>query len=80
MKRALVCAIALAGLLAGCATPPVMWKKDGATEADYKRDSRDCENHARQNETFANGPIGTLYMKEFFKECMNSRGYTLGSQ
>lgn len=79
MKKHLVCAIALTGLLVACATP-VIWKKDGATEADYKRDSYDCENRARQSPHFDEGLIGTLYMKEFYKECMNSRGYTLGNQ
>jgi hypothetical protein len=75
MKSNLICAVALVVLLAGCA--PMIWDKSGATQNDYNKDSYDCEKDARQSGYYGGGIAGGLEMKEFFKRCMVSKGYSL---
>jgi hypothetical protein len=76
MKNHLVCAIALTALLVGCA-PVMIWDKPGATQSDYNRDSYECEKDARQSGYYGGGIAGSIAMREFFKRCMISKGYTL---
>ncbi len=65
MKNYLVCVITLLTLLTGCA--PNIWHRDGATQADYKRDKLACEKEANS----------AGYGHNVFNICMISRGYSL---
>ena len=71
-----LCAIALTALLIGCATP-MIWDKSSGTQAEYNKDSYECEKDARQSGYFGGGIAGALNMREFFKTCMVSKGYIL---
>jgi len=75
MKKSVLCTLALTILFTGCA--PMIWDKSGGTQAEYNRDSYECEKDARQSGYYGSGLSGALELKEFFKRCMVSRGYTL---
>lgn len=69
-------------MLFGCAPPQFIIPSD-KTEADYKRDLYDCEYKARLlyresiGVPFEIGPHGVrLAVREEWKRCMESRGYT----
>jgi hypothetical protein len=55
----------------------MVWDKEGATQADYNRDSYQCEKDARQSGYFGTGLAGGLNMRKFFQQCMVADGYTL---
>jgi hypothetical protein len=57
----------------GCAR--TIWYRQGATEADYSRDSYDCERDARQSGYFGSGYAGLANMEGFFERCMGAHGY-----
>ncbi len=67
----------LAVILSGC-SPPI-WDNPNATQADYNRDSYECERDARQSGYFGTGLAGGLNMRRFIQECMIARGYTIRS-
>ena len=75
MKKNLICVITLIILLVGCA--PMIWNKSGATQDNYNRDSHECEKDAGQSEYNGDRLAGKINMREFFKRCMVSTGYTL---
>jgi hypothetical protein len=75
MKRAIVSAAAALLALAGCG--PMIWDKPDAMQADYNRDSYACEKDARQSGYYGGGIAGSIEMREFFKRCTVSKGYTL---
>lgn len=68
--------IFLVSAVGGCATPMIFDKASG-TQAEYNKDSYECERDARQSGYFGGGIFGSMNMKEFFKSCMVARGYTL---
>jgi hypothetical protein len=76
MKRANLFAAVLVIALSGCATP-MIWDKDGATQADYNKDSYQCEKDARQSGYYGGGLAGAIAMRDFFQRCMVAAGYTL---
>jgi len=55
----------------------MIWDKSGATQDDYNRDSYECEKDARQSGYYGGELVGKMNMRDFFKRCMVSRGYTL---
>ena len=61
-------------VLSGCAE--TIWDKQGATQADFNKDSYECERDARQSGYFGSGLAGSLAMKEFYERCMVARGWT----
>ncbi len=71
MKLALVIIAAFA--LAGCAR--MLWYKEGATQADFRKDTYECEKDARQSGYFGTGFAAQLNMKDFQERCMMARGY-----
>ena len=73
MKRVIVLALVSFGL-SGCAQ--TIWDKPGATQADFNRDSYECEKDTRQSGYFGGGLSGSLRMKEFYGKCMVARGWT----
>jgi len=75
VKKNLICAITLIILLVGCAT--MIWDKPGLTQDGFNRDHYECEKDARQSGYYGGGWVGSMNMREFYKRCMVSRGYTL---
>lgn len=69
MRYALsVCLIA-----AGCS--PIVWQKPSGTLTEFKRDNYACERDARQSGYFGGGIMGAVAMQDFYKRCMESKGY-----
>jgi hypothetical protein len=79
VSRKAVVALPLVAILglALCGCTPMVWDKEGATQADYNRDSYQCEKDARQSGYFGTGLAGGLNMRKFFQQCMVADGYTL---
>lgn len=78
MIKHLICAIALTALFIGCVTPEILiWDKPGATQSDYDKDSYECEKDVRQSGYYGGGIAGYKKLREFFKKCMISKGWTL---
>ena len=65
-------------ILSGCA--PTIWDKPGATQADFARDSYDCEKDMRQSGYYGGGLVGALNAEEFSDRCMVAHGYTARSK
>ena len=74
-KRALSLSLAASCLLGACATPKI-WDKPGSTQAEFNKDSYECERDARQSGGFGGGIAGSLNMRDFFGRCMVARGWT----
>lgn len=66
------CLVALA--LAGCANN-VIWRKQGATQADWMKDSYECEKDMRQSGYFGTGLIGALNAQDFQSRCLRAHGW-----
>ncbi len=73
MKRVIVLALVSFGL-SGCAQ--TIWDKPGATQADYNKDTYECEKDTRQSGYFGGGLVGSMRMKEFYGKCMVAHGWT----
>lgn len=66
-----------ASLLGGCADD--VYYKEGATQADFQRDSYECERDARMSAaSFGGGIAGAMEARNFYRRCMGVRGYRLG--
>ena len=64
----------LATLLAsGCAQP--VWTSDEFSQSQLRLDKVGCATDARTVQTYTGGLIGNPDMKDYFRECMVSRGY-----
>jgi len=59
--------------IAGCAT---VWEKPGATQADFNKDSYECERDARQSGYYGTGLAGAINMQNFADRCMIARGWS----
>lgn len=70
-----VIVLALAVLISGCSSTK-FWQKQGASNADLRGDSYQCEKDARQS-NFGGGLMGGALRQEFYNRCMESRGWTL---
>jgi hypothetical protein len=60
--------------LAGCA--PSVWEKLGASPADLRLSTYDCQKDVRAAD-FPNDFVGGMNGGELFNECMTGYGYTL---
>lgn len=67
--------LALAVFISGCSSTKV-WQKHGASNADLRGDSYQCEKDARQS-NFGGGLMGGALRQEFYDRCMESRGWSL---
>lgn len=56
---------------------PMIWDKYGVSQEQFNKDSYECERDARQSGYFGGGYIGAMNLREFYKKCMISKGYTL---
>jgi len=74
VKNRMLCLMALAGLLAGCAGMTA--NKPGVTQAEFDRDSYECKRDVRQSGYTGSGIAGALQGRGFLQECMTARGYT----
>ena len=61
-------------VLSGCTGE--IWDKQGATQADFDRDSYACEKDTRQSGYFGSGLWAQAAMKDFYDKCMVARGWT----
>lgn len=76
--RALVTALAVAALLAGCASSrSENWAKPGATQQQIGSDTTDCLLQAQIVQSGPQGPR-TVIQQDQYRECMTARGYTSG--
>lgn len=71
MKKIILCLI----VFVVCSCAPTVFYKDGATQADFKRDSYGCEKDARQSGYYGQGLAGAINMKQFYRRCMEACGY-----
>lgn len=63
--------------VAGCGDDGV-WTKQGATYADYRTASYECERDTRMSAvSFGTSILAQHYAQEFFAKCMNTRGFYL---
>jgi len=75
-------------LFTGCASPKIVWNKEGATLGDFRRDNYDCVQQSRTSWSGGgSGLIGLTLMASaqaqaqgqanaLFRMCMEARGYT----
>lgn len=56
-----------------CAAPTV-WYMQGATDAQFRRDTYECERDSRQS-FFGTGLIAIVAMIQFQDRCMRAHGY-----
>ena len=76
MKKGLASALVVTAstlALTACASS---WSKPGATQADYNKDSYECERDMRQSGGYGTGLAGALSAQGFAERCMIARGYT----
>lgn len=73
MKRILVVAVGVL-CLSGCG--PTIWDKPGATQADFNKDSYECERDMRQSGYYGGGLVGAANAQNFYNRCMVAHGYT----
>ena len=74
----LVLGLALAGLLAACATSSSDdWSKPGATQQEIGRDTADCLLQAQMIQGGPQGPRTTIEQDKY-RRCMTARGYAPG--
>lgn len=59
-------------VLAGCA--PVYWSKPGFSQAEWNRDSYECERDVRQT-SHGTGLVGALDAMAFEQDCLRAHGY-----
>ena len=71
--RRIILAVLIAVTLGGCAQ--YMWVKNGATDAEFRKDRYECERDMRQSGYYGGGLYGALNMMEFGEQCMRARGY-----
>src|SRR5437899_9366442 len=75
MNRLSIISLAtLSFLLSACAS--TSWSKPGATQAEYNKDSYECERDMRQSGGYGTGLAGALNAQGFAERCMIARGYT----
>jgi hypothetical protein len=58
---------------AGCAR--TYWTKPGFNQADWNRDSYECERDMRQSGYYGSGLIGALNAQDFQEPCLVAKGY-----
>jgi hypothetical protein len=76
MKKALALApVIIASMLAltSCAST---WSKPGGTQAEFNKDSYECERDMRQSGGYGTGLVGALNAQGFAGRCMIAHGYT----
>ena len=71
------CGLCILLAIAASCGPRMLWMKPGATEADFRRDSYECERDARQSGYFGTGFVGQMNMEQFAGRCMRAKGYEL---
>jgi hypothetical protein len=52
-----------------------VWYRQGATTADYNRDSYQCERDARQSGYFGTSYAAVVSIDEFYSRCMIAQGW-----
>lgn len=50
------------------------WNKEGLTQAEFNRDSYECEIDARRSGPYGNSIMG---YRDLVTKCITARGYTL---
>lgn len=76
-------ALLVACSLVGCAAQhPQVWRKDGATEEQFRRDQLTCRQYGMQSAA-ANGLNGNLFVETWIRDetakCLSGLGYSQGS-
>ena len=76
MSLAVVALILLA--VAGCAA--TVWEKPEYTESEFRKDDYECEKDSRQSGHYGNGISGALAIRDFYRKCMASKGWTISTK
>lgn len=75
MKNAIVAALLVVG---ACASPPIAWTRDGATERDLQMEKAQCRNQARAIAApERNGLVAGAIAESAFKDCMVGKGWSV---
>jgi hypothetical protein len=76
MYSRILMAILCALTLTACAMPTYSWYRPNLTEAEWRRDSYDCERDARMSAlSFGTSIVGQVQAERFAQRCMESKGY-----
>lgn len=68
--------LAIAVVIAGCATGKLTYVKVGTTEVERKRDESECLRSALDHTYRAHILIPIAIDREVFQSCLEARGYT----
>lgn len=60
--------------VAACAQ--TVWQKAGVTQAEFNKDTYECEKDARQSGYFGTGIAGAIAFGQFQERCMVAKGYS----
>ena len=74
MKTLIVIGVVLLGL-SGCSTQH-KWTHPNFTQANWSRDTYECEKDMRQSGYFGRGIMAQVRANEFQERCLQARGYT----
>ncbi|BAE50532.1 hypothetical protein amb1728 [Paramagnetospirillum magneticum AMB-1] len=74
MKRSAIIFVAVAALVASCATQ-ITWYKEGATIEDYNLQAYNCEKDMRQSGYFGDAFAAPGNMRSFYSKCMIVHGW-----
>lgn len=74
MKKGSAITMMTTFFLVGCAS--MTWNKPDVTQAEFNKDSYECQRDARQSGYYGSGIAGAINMREFLQMCMVSKGYT----
>ncbi|MGZ3340797.1 MAG: hypothetical protein ACXU9B_13525 [Reyranella sp.] len=76
MRKAISIGLLAIGVLAGCSDQ--VWVKAGMTQAEYQKDSSECEQSAGVNTgSYGSSLDAAQQAKRAMSRCMAGRGYTL---
>jgi len=74
VKRLAILALAL--LMAGCATEEFVWYKPGASDTELQQAAYECERDTRMAAaSFGGGWVGAGEAQAFAERCMNAKGF-----
>ena len=73
LERNTVAVVLLAITVAGCTR--TYWTKPGFNQADWNRDSYECERDMRQSGYYGAGLVGVINAENFQERCLVAKGY-----
>jgi hypothetical protein len=63
-------------LVLGACAPQLVWVKPGASSEDWRRDQYSCERDTRMSAaSFGGGIAQDYFAQQFYKRCLQAKGY-----